>query len=68
MATQDDSFYGYFRQNMNAIGLPAPEQLYGTVGGAVGAAKMVRGYIEKFGPRVTVSARVLGNGGVVHGH
>jgi hypothetical protein len=56
---------------MNAIGLPAPEQLYGTVGGAVGAvgaAKMVRGYIAKFGPRVTVSARVLGNGGVVHGH
>lgn len=68
MATQDDPSTATSGRTMNAIGLPAPEQLYGTVGGAVGAAKMVRGYIEKFGPRVTVSARVLGNGGVVHGH
>lgn len=47
-------FYEYFKENMDALGLPAPDALFGTVQTAAGTAATLLGLIEKFGKRVTV--------------
>ena len=48
------SFYRYFKENMDGLGLPAPESLFGSLGAATGNASVILGAIEKFGTRVTV--------------
>lgn len=47
-------FYKYFHENMNSLGLPAPESLFGTLQLALGNATVLMTQIDKFGPRVTL--------------
>ncbi|SDG13781.1 MULTISPECIES: hypothetical protein [unclassified Duganella] len=47
-------FYKYFKENMEALGLPAPENLYGNLQLAINTAMTLVGYVEKFGTKVTV--------------
>lgn len=48
------AFYQYFKENMDALGLPAPESLFGNVQLALGSASTLVGLLERFGKRVTV--------------
>lgn len=54
-------FYKYFRENMEALGLTAPESLFGTLEASVGRAAAIIVAIEKMGAKVTV-AEVVGAG------
>lgn len=54
-------FYAYFKENMEALGLPAPETLFGTLESSVGRAAAIIAVIEKMGPKVTIS-EVIGAG------
>jgi len=47
-------FYAYFKENMDALGLPAPDALFGTAQTAAGTAATLLGLIEKFGKKVTL--------------
>jgi hypothetical protein len=47
-------FYKYFKENMAALNLPAPESLFGSAQAALGTATAMITYIDKFGPKVTV--------------
>jgi hypothetical protein len=47
-------FYKYFKENMDALNLPAPETIFGTAQSAVANATVILSYIEKFGKSVTV--------------
>lgn len=55
------NFYSYFKQNMESMGLPAPENLYGTIGVALATATTILTQIDKFGTTVTV-AELIGAG------
>lgn len=61
-----DSFYGYFRKNMEAMGLPAPATLFGSLQTATGTVSTIVGVVGRFGTRVTVGeligAGTLGEG------
>ena len=46
-------FYKYFKENMGALGLTAPDSLFGTAQLAVGSAMTLVGLVEKFGKKVT---------------
>jgi hypothetical protein len=47
-------FYKYFKENMDALGLAAPQSLYGSVVTAQASIQGMLGYIDKFGTKVTV--------------
>jgi len=47
-------FYRYFKANMESMGLPAPESLFGTLQTAVASATALIGQVDKFGARVTL--------------
>ena len=47
-------FYKYFKENMDALGVPAPESLYGNLQTAVGTITVLLGLIDKFGHKVTL--------------
>nr|WP_315256192.1 hypothetical protein [uncultured Duganella sp.] len=47
-------FYKYFKENMDALGLPAPESLFGNAQLALSSAGTLVGLLERFGKRVTV--------------
>lgn len=47
-------FYTYFKENMAALNLPAPESLFGSAQAALGTATAMITYVDKFGPKVTV--------------
>jgi hypothetical protein len=47
-------FYKYFKENMDALNLPAPESLYGSITTAYASITTMLIYTDKFGPRVTV--------------
>ena len=47
-------FYKYFKENMDALNLPAPESFYGSVATAQASISGMLTYIDKFGTRVTV--------------
>lgn len=49
------NFYQYFRQNMQSLGLPAPESLFGNLQMALANAAAFVAHIDKFGQRITVS-------------
>ena len=55
------NFYKYFKENMDGLGLPAPESLYGTLQTTLVNAGIFVGHIDKFGKAVTV-ADVVGAG------
>ena len=45
-------FYKYFKENMEALGLAAPESLFGMLKTAIGTAATILSQIDKYGPRV----------------
>lgn len=47
-------FYEYFRENMEGLGLPAPESLYGNLMLAISSAQAILSQIEKYGRKITV--------------
>jgi hypothetical protein len=47
-------FYQYFKENMDGLGLPAPETLFGSLQAAVGNAAIFLSHIDKFGRGTTV--------------
>lgn len=47
-------FYKYFNENMEDLGLPAPQALFGNIQTAVATATVLLTQIDKFGKRVTV--------------
>lgn len=54
-------FYSYFKENMEGLGLPAPETLFGTLETAVVNATVILSQIDKFGRAVTIG-ELLGAG------
>jgi hypothetical protein len=48
-------FYKYFKENMDALGLIAPESLFGSAQLAITTASTLIGLVEKFGKKVTVT-------------
>lgn len=54
-------FYKHFKENMDALGLPAPESLFGSAQLALGTASTLLGLVDKFGKKVTVM-EMLGAG------
>jgi ABC-type branched-subunit amino acid transport system substrate-binding protein len=54
-------FYKYFKENMDGLGLPAPETLFGTLQAATGNAVVLLTQIDKFGKAVTI-ADLIGAG------
>lgn len=59
-------FYKYFKENMDGLGLPAPESLFGSVQAAVGSASVILGMVDKFGKRVTIG-ELIGAGTKLEG-
>lgn len=49
-----DNFKYYFTQNMQAMGLPAPDELFGTLEKTIGCAYAMSKAIEVYGSRVTI--------------
>lgn len=47
-------FYKYFKENMDSLGLPAPDSLFGNAQLAIATASTLVGLIEKFSKKVTV--------------
>ena len=47
-------FYKYFKENMDGLGLPAPETLFGTIQAAVTNTTVILSQIDKFGKAVTL--------------
>lgn len=54
-------FYKYFKENMDSLGLPAPETLFGSVQSTVGTVTTLLGVVDKFGTKLTL-AEVVGAG------
>jgi hypothetical protein len=50
----EKTFYFYFKENMNALGLPAPESLFGTASTAVATIISLAAPIEKYGTNATM--------------
>lgn len=48
------TFYGYFKENMEGLGLPAPDTLFGTLATATATISAIVVGIEKFGTAVTI--------------
>ena len=47
-------FYKYFKQNMDSLGLPAPEGLFFTLQAAIANSAIFIAHIDKFGTKVTI--------------
>ncbi|MBB5019202.1 hypothetical protein HNQ59_002500 [Chitinivorax tropicus] len=50
----DNNFFKYFKENMEDLGLPAPDSLFGTQSTATSTIATLLGMIDKFGKSVTV--------------
>ena len=48
------TFYGYFKENMESLGLPAPDTLFGTLATATATISAIVASVEKFGTAVTI--------------
>lgn len=55
------NFYRYFKENMDSLGLPAPESLFGTLQITIGTLTVLLTNIDKFGKTVTVG-ELIGTG------
>jgi hypothetical protein len=47
-------FFKYFKENMDGLGLPAPEALFGNLQVALSSVTALQAHIDKFGKAVTV--------------
>jgi hypothetical protein len=54
-------FHRYFKENMEALGLPAPDSLFGTLQSSLTTVTVLLASIDKFGKRATV-AELIGAG------
>jgi hypothetical protein len=54
-------FYLYYKENMEALGLAAPDSLFGTQQLAIGTISTLVACVDKFGTRVTVM-EIIGAG------
>ena len=50
----DKTFYDYFKENMEALGLPCPKTLFGTLTSATATTGAIVAVVEKFGTSVTI--------------
>lgn len=48
------NFYRYFKENMDGLGLPAPDTLFNSLTTAVATATSILSQIDKFGKTVTI--------------
>ncbi len=48
------NFYRYFKENMDGLGLSAPESLFGTLHAAVANAAIFVAHMDKYGHKITV--------------
>lgn len=51
-------FYRYFKENMDGLGLPAPESLFGSLQMAVSNAAVFASHLDKFARNITVGEMV----------
>lgn len=58
------TFYGYFKENMDAMGAPCPETLFSTATTATATIKTILAEIEKHGPSVTVAELAVAGTGL----
>jgi hypothetical protein len=49
------SFYSYFKENMETMGLPAPDSLFGKLATATATISAIVAAVEKFGRAVTLT-------------
>lgn len=54
-------FYRYFKENMEALGLPAPDSLFGTLQSSLATVTVLLASIDKFGKTATI-ADLIGAG------
>ncbi len=54
----NQSFYKYFKENMDAMGLPSPDSLFSTIGTAVGTAATILKSIDALGKTATVGEMI----------
>ncbi len=54
MTADNKSFYFYFKENMEALGLPAPESLFETVSSATAAITALAAALKNYGPQATM--------------
>jgi len=54
----DGDFGKYFRENMDALGLPTPTSMFDNYNSAVGNASLMAGAVYKFGARATIAELV----------
>ena len=52
-------FYKYFKENMEALGLPAPDSLFGTLQSSLTTVTVLLASIDKFGKAVTVAELIV---------
>lgn len=52
------TFYACFKQNMDSMGLPAPESIFGTLSSAITGTNAILSQIDKFGKAVTAAELV----------
>jgi hypothetical protein len=57
----ESTFYRDFKENMESLGLPAPETLFATVTVSTSTIAAIVGSVEKFGVSVTI-AEIVGAG------
>ncbi len=54
MSEDSKSFYFYFKENMESMGLPAPESLFGTVSIAAATITALAAPLKDYGPHATI--------------
>jgi hypothetical protein len=54
MPSDHKSFYFYFKENMEALGLPAPESLFGTLTTALATIGSLAAPLKEFGAQATM--------------
>lgn len=57
--TSEKTFYSYFKENMDALGLPAPASLFGTLTAAVSSIGAMSNYVKTFGTSVTIREMIV---------
>lgn len=66
MSSDSKSFYTYFKENMQSLGLPAPESLFNNVATATATTAAIAAAVENFGANVTIG-ELIGAGTLSEG-
>lgn len=54
MGAEMSDFYKYFKENMDSLGLPAPEGLFSTAQAAIANCAIFVAHIDKYGTKITI--------------